>query len=607
MSERWSSLLSGRTHHERRTTRTTLEGPPAHTTRATPSLGGSPLETHGTPSVCGAYALSLLCLALLGCGGGESKPEGSESSPSETAPSETTPGARWYEDADGDGYGDPSEAVDAAQAPLGYVSDDTDCDDGDSLVHPGADEICNDLDDDCDDLLDDDDEGLIGGEIWPADADGDGFSSLDPSATVVACEAPAADGGDCDDLDPLVYPGADERETRDGADDNCNGWVDEGASPFGDARIYDPSAEMLSWPVRLGDIDGDSIADFSPSGRELFLGGARYAGAVDLSSRDIAFDGGTASAAGDQDGDGADDLWVSGSLVVGLGGRIGQQIDAGEEAVATMAGTVYASGLDGVGDVDGDGFADISGYAFLGDGLYSYEMPAIILPGGVLGEIDESYAIGLIHSPYYLMGLVSVVPDVSGDGLGEVIASDGSTTAGLWLGGSLLVGMTTDAERHIIGWFTFEDALDIDGDGIKDLITCMDSQESCHVVREADLPPGDSLIDSVALASITGVKQLTAVDLNGDGIRDLVGSNSSAASYAGEVYLFDGSTLPAYGTLDASEALAVWTGDANSYFGDEVRNVGDVDGDGFEDLLVTSDPIVVGVTSEAFLMYGGGL
>jgi Putative metal-binding motif len=57
----------------------------------------------------------------------------------------------FYHDADGDGYGTPLSTIQACSAPPGFVANNTDCDDSDAAVHPGAIEIRgNGIDDDCD-------------------------------------------------------------------------------------------------------------------------------------------------------------------------------------------------------------------------------------------------------------------------------------------------------------------------------------------------------------------------------------------------------------------------------------------------------------------------
>lgn len=62
----------------------------------------------------------------------------------------------YFSDGDSDGYGDAGNAAEACSAPAGYVEDNTDCDDSNAAVHPGADEIADELDNDCDGEIDED-------------------------------------------------------------------------------------------------------------------------------------------------------------------------------------------------------------------------------------------------------------------------------------------------------------------------------------------------------------------------------------------------------------------------------------------------------------------
>ena len=61
----------------------------------------------------------------------------------------------YYADTDSDGYGDASTTTQACDPPSGYVTDDTDCDDTNGSVNPGATEDCFDgIDNDCDGVVD---------------------------------------------------------------------------------------------------------------------------------------------------------------------------------------------------------------------------------------------------------------------------------------------------------------------------------------------------------------------------------------------------------------------------------------------------------------------
>lgn len=56
----------------------------------------------------------------------------------------------YYQDDDGDGYGDPLTLVLSCIPPLGYVTNGLDCNDADAAIHPGAVDACDGVDNDCD-------------------------------------------------------------------------------------------------------------------------------------------------------------------------------------------------------------------------------------------------------------------------------------------------------------------------------------------------------------------------------------------------------------------------------------------------------------------------
>jgi len=133
-------------------------------------------------------------------------------------------GTDYFEDADMDGYGNASVFVTACTRPPGYVADNTDCDDTDASISPGATELCDDIDNNCDGQVD---ENLD--ITYFEDADADGYGN--PNVTIIACTTPmgyVVDNTDCDDTDGAVNPGA--AETCDGVDNNCDGQVDEGCT-----------------------------------------------------------------------------------------------------------------------------------------------------------------------------------------------------------------------------------------------------------------------------------------------------------------------------------------------------------------------------------------
>jgi len=152
----------------------------------------------------------------------------------------------WHADADADGFGDAATSFTSCAAGTGQVADATDCDDGAATVRPGADELCNSVDDNCNGVVD---EAAIDQATWYADRDADGHG--DAQATTTACAAPTgfvASSDDCNDLAATALPGGTEH--CDGLDNDCDGGVDLGAS---DAPTWYADADLDGYGALAGE------------------------------------------------------------------------------------------------------------------------------------------------------------------------------------------------------------------------------------------------------------------------------------------------------------------------------------------------------------------
>ena len=173
--------------------------------------------------------------------------------------------AVWYQDGDGDGYGDASTAATSCSTPgSGWVIDGSDCDDSDAAINPDADEYCDGEDDDCDGTVDEDD--AVDVSTWYIDYDSDGYGAT--AYQLIQCDQPSgfvADATDCDDLDASTYPGA--PETTVGVDNNCDGTIDL-PGPVAVASYTSTSAPLSCEEIALDgtasyDPDGDPVLDYS--------------------------------------------------------------------------------------------------------------------------------------------------------------------------------------------------------------------------------------------------------------------------------------------------------------------------------------------------------
>ena len=498
-------------------------------------------------------------------------------------------------DADGDGFGDGTTLVTACAAPTGYVSLGSgpvvDCDDTDPAVFPGATELCNDQDDNCDGTIDE--AGAADAPTWYVDADADGYGSTVVAA--VACSTPsgsAAVATDCNDGDATIHPGA--SEVCSGVDDDCDGLIDDD----------DPSV-AVSDPWYL-DGDGDGFGDPASSLAVCTGPSGFVVDATDCDDGAATINPGTTEVCRNGDDDDCDGT-ASGCLTEGL-----FNLTAADARVEGTAGSVYAGSAMALGDVDGDGVGDViigasgarSGSAAVGG--------AFIALGPVSGNLDTDAAdIAILgDSRGEAVGAtLGVGGDLDQDGTADLVvgscapptAVDSSGRAFVFIGPVTAGAVVADADFVATG-LNQDDALgcalastgDVSGDTRADLVLGMPGDDTGATdagglfVYAGPVSAGSFAstvrLDGESLRDAAGSAAVTGIDLNGDGMGDLIVGAPGRSSEGGAAYVLLG---PVSVSSDLGIADARLSGQlAGDAAGTALAAPGDLDEDGIDDLLI---------------------
>jgi hypothetical protein len=385
------------------------------------------------------------------------------------------------------------------------------------------------------------------------DADEDDYADC----TVPGCDPVGLTCGDCDDSDPALHPGA--VEWCDHADDDCEGGVDEGfpRTVSGERHVdHRPGPnDLFGWSIAsVGDVNGDGVSEIAVgSPNDEFRGWD--AGLVTLYSgadRRILWEspstisqeklGTSLAGTGDMDGDGIPDLLAGCPLheaIRILSGADGHEIARCVDDGGGNAGIDH--GIASVGDLDGDGVPEIASGSPQNNEFLHHQGKVTVY------RFDRTTGLCSIHleiwdnpGDYYdnLGQSVAGSPDVNGDGIPDILAGEPGDDKAATNSGAVLILSGADGS----------------------------------LVRRL-IDPAAALNDNLGI-DVHGIE-----DLNGDGVPDVVASTERRGGWEGEVILFSGADGAVIRRLtDTSTVLAERVGGA-------IDVVGDVDGDGLDDVL----------------------
>jgi hypothetical protein len=508
----------------------------------------------------------------------------------------------------------------------------------------------------------DDPDGYVGSSVAPAgDVNGDGLADVIVGARFYQSGGGAGTGAGA----AFVFFGRTDGIPNGGPDsaDVVLSPMDLGTAPnygFAVAGVGDVNEDGYA-DVAVG-APTATVAALNDGIVELFYGSAeaiRSGLLVDAATRTESDQanaalGTSVASAGDVNGDGFDDVIVGaprydrgsndeGAAFILMGSAEGIATGDAEAADTILEsnriGALLGSSVASAGDVNGDGYADVIVGAPYYEAGQGREGAVFIFHGGAQGIANGTPATAAtrlesnqIMEPAF-GGSVAGAGDVNGDGYADVIVGarfydagqDDEGAAFVFLGGAMGITdgspataaaqLESDQMTAALGT-SVASAGDVNGDGYADVIVGAPGYENLGGMRDglalvftggpsgiADGDPGEaaSLISSQGNTSYLdlGASVSSAGDVNGDGYGDVIvgdpyfGAGGRAAVLLGSPQGI-ASGLPDGANID---------GGGDSALGDSVSSAGDVNGDGYGDVIIGA-PLFGGDGGAALVFLG---
>jgi len=330
--------------------------------------------------------------------------------------------------------------------------------------------------------------------------------------------------------------------------------------------------------------------------------------------------GTSVSGAGDVNGDGYSDVIVGanlydngatdeGAAFIYHGSATGINTIAATMVESNQALSQLGFSVAGAGDVNGDGYSDVIAGAWLYSNDEGAEGRAFIYHGSATGI--NSAAVTTVESNQVNANLgvsVAGAGDVNGDGFSDIIVGaqlfdNGTTDEGaafIYHGSvaginSIAATMVESNQAFCQFGFSVAGAGDVNGDGYSDVIVGaytfddIETNEGAAFIYYGSATGINNIaaatLESNQVGASLGVAVACAGDINGDGFSDLiVGATQydNVETNEGAAYIYFGSAAG----INLTATTILESNQANAQMGRGVASAGDVNGDGYSDVIV---------------------